>query len=113
MPKLAPQVEHVARVRGRHVLLGGAIVAWATVALAHQLHETAYPKRTIARETEAKFLDSLEMRSLQSCPEPLDRHDPWGDPYQILCHETGGLLQVIVISYGDGEAIVESRSYAR
>jgi hypothetical protein len=59
MPKLAPQVERVARIRGRHVLLGGAIVAWATVALAHELRETGYPKRTIARETEAKFLDSL------------------------------------------------------
>jgi hypothetical protein len=113
MPRLAPQVERVARIRGRHVLLGGAIVAWATVALAHELRETGYPKRTIARETEAKFLDSLEMRSLQSCPDALDRHDPWGDPYQIVCHETAGLLEVIVLSYGDGDAIAMSRTYPR
>jgi hypothetical protein len=110
MRKLVPQVEKPVRIRGRHVVLGGIVVAWASVALAHQLHETAHPKRAAATEVEAKFLDSLEWRSLQTCPQ-LDRHDPWGDPYQVLCHEDGGSLQVIIISYGDGEAIVGSRTY--
>jgi hypothetical protein len=111
MPKLAPQVEKPRRIRGRHVVLGGIVVAWATVALAHQLREAVYSKRMVARAAEAKFLDSLELRSLQTCPPGPDTHDPWGDAYQVLCHDDGGLLQVIVVSYGDGEAITESRTY--
>jgi hypothetical protein len=111
MRKLAPQVQKPVRLRGRHVVLGGIIVAWATVALAHELRETEYPKRAVARAAEAKFLDRLELRSLQTCPAGLDTHDPWGEPYQVLCHEDGGLLQVIVLSYGDGQAIVDSRTY--
>ena len=111
MRKLAPQVVKPMRIRGRHVVLGGIVVAWATVALAHELRETAYPKRAVARAAEAKFLDSLELRSLQTCPTGLDMHDPWGEPYQVLCHEDAGLLEVVVISYGDGEAIALSRTY--
>jgi hypothetical protein len=109
--KLSPQVQRPVRIRGRHVVIGGIVVAWATVALAHKLRETEYPKRTVARAAEAKFLDSLEERSLQTCPTGPDTHDPWGEPYRVLCHEDGGLLQVIVLSYGDGQAIVDSRTY--
>ena len=112
MRKLVPQVEKPARIRGRHVLLGGVVVAWATVALAHQLHETVNSRRTVTRETEQRFLDSLELRSLQDCPQ-LDQHDAWGDSYQVLCQADAGSLQVIIVSYGDGDAIVAHRSYPR
>lgn len=112
MRKLVPQVQKPVRIRGRHVVLGGIVVAWATIALAQQLHETANSKRTVTRETEQRFLDSLELRSLQGCPH-LDQHDVWGDPYQVLCQADAGSLQVIIVSYGDGDAIVAHRSYPR
>jgi hypothetical protein len=110
MPRLAPQVERPVRVRGRHVVVAGIALSYAILALADRVRETGYPRRTIAREAEARFLDSLELRSLAACPEA-DMHDPWGDPYQVLCHEDGGRLEVIIVSYGDGDAIVASRSY--
>jgi hypothetical protein len=110
MRKLVPQVEKPGRIRGRHVLLGGIVVAWATVALAQRVREVANTRRALAIAAEAKFLDGLEVRSLQTCPQ-LDRHDPWGEPYQVLCHEDARSLEVVILSYGDGEAIVSSRAY--
>jgi hypothetical protein len=112
MPRLAPQVQQVSRIRGRHVLLGGAIVAWATVALAQQVGETAHPKRAFTRAAEERFLDGLELRSVQDCPQA-DQHDAWGDSYQVLCQQDAGMLQVVIVSYGDGDAIVSHRSYPR
>lgn len=110
MPRLAPEVHAPVRVRGRHVVIAGVALAYAIVALAHRVCDSGSSRRAVAREVEGRFLDGLAPRSLTSCPA-LAELDPWGDAYQVLCHEDAGRVQVVVVSYGDGEAITASRAY--
>lgn len=118
MRRLVRQVGSPSRIRRHHVLL-------AAIGLGLAIHEAnsvidalSTSKEQVARETELRMLDALGERSLQACPRDVadlagPTHDPWGQPYKILCDDRGENTYISIVSLGPdrGPTIAVTRVY--
>jgi len=123
MPKLVRQVKSPRmELRLRHVLAAAACICAGLVGLAHELDEPGYPREQITRKDERRILDEFELWSKHVCPRGIEeftiQHDPWGNPYRLLCEAGFDRVTLAVVSLGSEDvgaedAIVTSRTFWR
>ena len=121
MPRLVRQVKSPVRVRMRHVLVAAACVSAGVVGLAREIHEP-YPRLQITLDNERRILDEFELWSLRACPRGIEdfsiQRDPYGEPYQLICHAATDRVTLAVLSLGSmdvdaTDAVVTSRTFWR
>ncbi|HSN30289.1 MAG TPA: hypothetical protein VLT45_28570 [Kofleriaceae bacterium] len=106
MRRLVRQVGRPARIRRHHVLLAAIGLGLAIHEAAAVIESLSTSKEQVARETELRMLDAMEDRSLRACPRDASEltdgvtHDPWGQPYKILCDDRGDYTYISIVSLG-------------
>ncbi|MBV8758080.1 MAG: hypothetical protein JO257_12415 [Deltaproteobacteria bacterium] len=119
MRKLVRHVHRPSRIRRHHVLLGAIGLGLAVHAANGLIASLSTSKEQVAREAESRMLDALGERSLRACPRDVAdltdgaTHDPWGQPYKILCDDRGDNVYISIISLGPerGPIISDTRVY--
>lgn len=105
MRRLVRQVGKPSLIRRHHVLLATIGLGLAIHAASGIIQSLSTSKEQIARETEQNMLDALGERSLRACPRDVHdltdaTHDPWGNPYKILCDDRGDNVYISIVSLG-------------
>lgn len=118
MRRLVRQVGKPSRIRRHHVLLAAIGFGLVIHEAAAVLDSFGTSKEQVARATELRMLDAMEERSLRACPRDAAdlsdvTHDPWGNPYKILCDDRGDNLYLSIVSLGPdrGPSIAVTRVY--
>ncbi len=118
MRRLVRQVGRPSRLRRHHVLLAAIGLGLAIHEASSVIDSLSTSKEQVARETEVRMLDAMEDRSLRACPRDASEltdvtHDPWGNPYKILCDDRGDNLFLSIVSLGPdrGPSIAVTRVY--
>lgn len=106
MRRLVRQVGKPSRIRRQHVLLVAIGLGLAIHGASATIDSLSTSKEQVARETELRMLDTMEERSLRACPRDASEltdgvtHDPWGNPYKILCDDRGDDTYISIVSLG-------------
>ena len=118
MRRLVRHVHRPSTIRRHHVLLAAIGLGLAIHAANGVISSLTTSKEQVARETESRMLDALAERSLRACPRDASEltevtHDPWGNPYKILCDDRGDNVYISIISLGPerGSIISDTRVY--
>jgi hypothetical protein len=120
MRKLVKHVKIPSRIRRHHVLLAAIGVGLLVHEANGVIRCMGESKQQVARETERRMLDELELWSLHRCPTSArelnvgDGIDPWGREYRILCDESFERTTIAIVSLGEdntGETISAVRTF--